>query len=130
MNKIAFVQNVREAFSHLHPRCEAHFLSRIRPKLLIDKERMNKQNIGFGSQLAEPKNEIELLKQTQAEDLVEYGFESEFIGRIPVRCVLNTLSEADHYAILKMPNNPVILSKKLDFAAVYLICNRIKYFFT
>ncbi|MCP3940861.1 MAG: AAA domain-containing protein [Desulfobacteraceae bacterium] len=83
----------------------------------VIKKRMNKQNIGFGSQLAEPKNEIELLKQAQAEDLVEYGFESEFIGRIPVRCVLDTLSEADLYAILKMPNNPVILSKKLDFAA-------------
>jgi hypothetical protein len=61
--------------------------------------------------------EIDLLKQTRTEDLVEFGFESEFIGRVPVRCVLDTLSEADLYAILKMPNNPVILSKKLDFAA-------------
>ncbi|MBU0972688.1 MAG: AAA family ATPase [Proteobacteria bacterium] len=83
----------------------------------IIKKRLNKQNIGFGSKLVQPHKEIELLKQTRAEDLVEYGFESEFIGRIPVRCVLETLSEADLYAILKMPNNPVILSKKLDFQA-------------
>jgi len=83
----------------------------------IIKKRMNKQNIGFGSPLAKPADEIDLLKQTRAEDLVEYGFESEFIGRVPVRCVLDTLSEADLYAILKMPNNPVILSKKLDFSA-------------
>ncbi|MBA3010213.1 MAG: AAA family ATPase [Proteobacteria bacterium] len=83
----------------------------------IIKKRLNKQNIGFGSKLVQPHKEIELLKQARAEDLVEYGFESEFIGRIPVRCVLDTLSEADLYAILKMPNNPVILSKKLDFQA-------------
>ena len=83
----------------------------------VIKKRMNKQNIGFGSNLAKPHKEIDLLKQARAEDLVEYGFESEFIGRVPVRCVLDTLSEADLYAILKMPNNPVILSKKLDFAA-------------
>ncbi|MCP4719934.1 MAG: AAA domain-containing protein [Desulfobacteraceae bacterium] len=83
----------------------------------VIKKRMNKQNIGFGSNIAKPHKEIDLLQQARAEDLVEYGFESEFIGRVPVRCVLDTLSEADLYAILKMPNNPVILSKKLDFAA-------------
>jgi ATP-dependent Clp protease ATP-binding subunit ClpX len=83
----------------------------------VIKKRMNKQNIGFGSPLPKPHQEIDLLKQTRTEDLVEYGFESEFIGRVPVRCVLDTLSEADLYAILKMPNNPVILSKKLDFSA-------------
>ena len=83
----------------------------------IIKKRMNKQHIGFGSPLAKPKEEIDLLKQTRTEDLMEYGFESEFIGRVPVRCILETLTEADLYDILKMPNNPVILSKKLDFAA-------------
>jgi len=83
----------------------------------IIKKRKNKQNIGFSSQVLKPDKEIDLLKQTRTEDLVEYGFESEFIGRVPVRCVLDTLSESDLYAILKMPNNPVILSKKLDFAA-------------
>jgi len=46
---------------------------------------------------------------------VAYGFESEFIGRVPVRCVLDELTQKDLYDILKMPNNPVILSKRLDF---------------
>ncbi|HGY12216.1 MAG TPA: ATPase, partial [Desulfobacterales bacterium] len=53
----------------------------------------------------------------KTEDLVKFGFESEFIGRLPVRCILETLSEEDLYSILKMPNNPVILSKRLDFNA-------------
>lgn len=83
----------------------------------VIKRRLDKNTIGFGSKLARSLNDDELLKETRAEDLVEFGFESEFIGRLPIRCVLDTLTEQDLYSILKMPNNPVILSKKLDFSA-------------
>jgi endopeptidase Clp ATP-binding regulatory subunit ClpX len=81
------------------------------------RQRLSRQTIGFNSQLTRTEDEASLLKQTRAEDLVKFGFESEFIGRVPVRCVLDALSEKDLYTILKMPNNPVILSKRLDFAA-------------
>ncbi|HKL00167.1 MAG TPA: AAA family ATPase [Desulfotignum sp.] len=81
------------------------------------RQRLTKQTIGFQSRVTAPGNDQTLLQQTRAEDLVKFGFESEFIGRVPVRCILNTLEEADLYTILKMPNNPVILSKRLDFAA-------------
>ncbi|WP_027363105.1 AAA family ATPase [Desulfospira joergensenii] len=83
----------------------------------VVRQRLTRQSIGFGSKLAQARDEIDLLKQTRAEDLVKFGFESEFIGRVPVRCVLDTLEEKDLYAILKMPNNPVILNKRLDFSA-------------
>ena len=83
----------------------------------IIKKRLSKQNIGFGSKLAKPEDENELLKKTKAQDLVKFGFESEFIGRLPVRCILDTLTQKDLYSILKMPNNPIILSKRLDFNA-------------
>ena len=83
----------------------------------VVKQRISRQSIGFGSQLTQAKDEIDLLKQARAEDLVTFGFESEFIGRVPVRCVLDTLEEKDLYTILKMPNNPVILNKRLDFLA-------------
>ncbi len=83
----------------------------------VIKKRLNKQNIGFGSKLLQPQKDDELLKQTKAQDLVEFGFESEFIGRLPIRCILDTLTQEDLYSILKMPNNPVILSKRLDFNA-------------
>ncbi|HRF89923.1 MAG TPA: AAA family ATPase, partial [Desulfobacter postgatei] len=81
----------------------------------VVKKRLSKQAIGFGASLTHARKENELLKATRSEDLVEYGFESEFIGRIPVRCVLDELTQKDLYDILKMPNNPVILSKRLDF---------------
>jgi endopeptidase Clp ATP-binding regulatory subunit ClpX len=83
----------------------------------VIRNRLSKQAIGFGSKLVKSQEENELLKQTKAEDLVKFGFESEFIGRLPVRCVLETLSQEDLFSILKMPNNPVILSKRLDFNA-------------
>ncbi len=53
----------------------------------------------------------------KSEDLVNFGFESEFIGRLPVRCFLDELSRDDLFQILRMPNNPVILGKRLDFSA-------------
>ena len=83
----------------------------------IIRRRLSKQNIGFGSKLVKSQKENELLKLTKAEDLVNFGFESEFIGRLPVRCILETLTQKDLFSILKMPNNPVILSKRLDFNA-------------
>ena len=83
----------------------------------VIKKRLTKQNIGFGSKLLKTQDSDDLLKQTKAQDLVKFGFESEFIGRLPVRCILDNLTEHDLYSILKMPNNPVILSKRLDFNA-------------
>ncbi|MBF0232098.1 MAG: AAA family ATPase [Desulfamplus sp.] len=83
----------------------------------IVSKRISKQSIGFGSTISTPKDESDILKHLKAEDLVEFGFESEFIGRLPVRCVLEKLSENDLYDILRMPNNPVILGKRLDFNA-------------
>ncbi len=83
----------------------------------IIRKRLSQQNIGFASKLMKSeKNEV-LLGQTKSQDLVDFGFESEFIGRVPVRCILEPLSENDLYTILKMPNNPVILSKRMDFNA-------------
>ncbi len=81
----------------------------------VIKERLKKQVIGFG---AEPKKEKEFyLSQVTAQDLITYGFESEFVGRLPVVVVLEELSAEDLGAILLNPNNPVVLSKKRDFAA-------------
>ncbi|MEZ4524851.1 MAG: AAA family ATPase [Desulfobacterales bacterium] len=79
--------------------------------------RMNRKGIGFGAQLKGSRSPDEILRHVRSEDLIEYGFESEFIGRLPVHAVLERLSEEDLFQILKNPNNPVILGKKLDFSA-------------
>ena len=81
----------------------------------VIRRRLSKQSIGFGSTLVKAEKDEEMLSRTQSQDLVEFGFESEFIGRVPVRCILEPLNREDLYKILKMPNNPVILSKRMDF---------------
>ncbi len=83
----------------------------------IIRRRIAKQAIGFGASVGKFKDSSVVLAQLKSEDLVEYGFESEFVGRLPVRAVLDRLTKEDLYEILRNPNNPIILGKKLDFAA-------------
>jgi endopeptidase Clp ATP-binding regulatory subunit ClpX len=79
------------------------------------KKRLNREGIGFGAEIRSKDERAEYLKLVKAEDLIAYGFESEFIGRLPVTTVFEKLEVDDLYAILKNPNNPIILGKKKDF---------------
>ena len=81
----------------------------------IIQKRIQEKGMGFGASLKSKKQTPKLLSQVRAEDLIAYGFESEFVGRLPVAVVLEELSEEDLYQILKNPNNPIIRSKKRDF---------------
>ena len=82
----------------------------------IIQKRMHAQGIGFGAHISKLQDPSNILKHVKSEDLVGFGFESEFVGRLPVRAVFERLTEEDLYEILKNPNNPIILGKKLDFA--------------
>ena len=83
----------------------------------IIQRRLSRQGIGFGARITAAKEQVDILTHVKAEDLIEFGFESEFVGRLPVKAVFDHLGEEDLYQILKNPNNPIILGKKLDFAA-------------
>ncbi len=82
----------------------------------IIRKRLTRQSIGFGAEIKKDE-EIDWLAHVKPQDLIEYGFESEFIGRIPVIALLHELSEDDLYDILRNPNSNVIISKKHDFRA-------------
>jgi endopeptidase Clp ATP-binding regulatory subunit ClpX len=83
----------------------------------IIQKRMHAQEIGFGAKLSKLQDSNGILKYVKSEDLIEYGFESEFVGRLPVRAMFERLTAGDLYEILKNPNNPIVLGKKLDFDA-------------
>ena len=83
----------------------------------IVKKRVKKQGIGFGADLSSKSEEEQFLRMVKAEDLIQYGFETEFVGRLPVVSVFEELSTDDLYEILKNPKNPVINAKKADFRA-------------
>ena len=81
----------------------------------IIKKRLRAQGMGFTAMVSSKEADAEFLDHVRAEDLIEFGFESEFVGRLPVVAVLDPLSEVDLHEILKNPNNPIITSKKKDF---------------
>lgn len=84
----------------------------------IVRKRLHKQSIGFNASTKSGRDDrYEILKHVKPDDLIQYGFESEFIGRLPVIAVLDELNSDDLYQILRNPNSSVVLSKKRDFHA-------------
>ncbi|MGW8194671.1 MAG: AAA family ATPase, partial [Desulforhopalus sp.] len=83
----------------------------------IIKKRMQKQTIGFAGEISSKKQTTDYFRHTKAEDFIAYGFESEFIGRLPVVACLDELTVNDLHEILLNPNSSVVVSKKLDFLA-------------
>ncbi len=81
----------------------------------IIKKRVQQQSMGFESSVSSVKTSGRFFKQVKAEDLVAFGFESEFVGRLPVIAVLDELSEDDFYEILANPNSSIVVAKKQDF---------------
>lgn len=81
----------------------------------IISKRLSKKGLGFGADLKDQQKQSEMLREIRAEDLMAYGFESEFVGRIPVVAVLEELEEQDLYQILKNRYSSVVTAKKQDF---------------
>lgn len=80
--------------------------------------RLKKGGMGFSQGEMPTRREMRnLLEFVHAQDLVEYGFESEFVGRLPVITYFDELDEEALYGILKNPNSDLILSKTRDFAS-------------
>ena len=81
----------------------------------VIQKRCSEYAIGFGSRLDSKQEDLAILQKVKAEDLIEYGFESEFVGRLPVVAALNTLTESEFVEILQGLNSSVVLGKKQDF---------------
>jgi len=83
----------------------------------IVSRRRRQKGIGFGAEVPAKAEQAEHLKHLMAEDLIQYGFESEFVGRLPVVTVFEHLETEDLYKILKNPKSPILVGKKRDFKA-------------
>ncbi|MGE4182037.1 MAG: AAA family ATPase, partial [Limisphaerales bacterium] len=57
------------------------------------------------------------LALAETKDFVEFGFEPEFIGRLPVRVVCHSLSEDDLFEILKSSEGSIIRQIEQGFGA-------------
>ena len=78
--------------------------------------RLRRATIGFGGDF-NPQDGAEVFRAVTTRDFVEYGFEPEFIGRLPIRVVCEELSAEDLFAILKTSEGSVIRQYKSAFEA-------------
>ena len=80
--------------------------------------RLGSAQIGFGPGGDRPdmQKPTELLAQVTTKDLVDFGFEPEFVGRLPVRVTLDDLSVSDLEQILTRAENGVLTQYREDFA--------------
>jgi len=79
--------------------------------------RTNKKVLGFGADI-KPKNQLtirEMLRSLQPEDIMQYGFIPEFIGRLPVYGIFDELDEDVLLKILTEPKNAIIRQYKKLF---------------
>ena len=84
----------------------------------IVQKRLREATIGFSAPpSAKAESPAGALDQIQTRDFIEYGFEPEFIGRLPVRVVCNPLSVEDLYTILKSSQGSIIRQYEQTFAA-------------
>ena len=77
----------------------------------IIRKRLGKRMIGFGSENSPAetgRENAELLRQVQPEDLVEYGMIPEFVGRLPIHAALEPLDERTLMNILTEPKNAIV----------------------
>lgn len=82
----------------------------------IIRRRMREATIGFAAKGAESEGEA-ALEQVQTRDFMEFGFEPEFIGRLPVRVVCHSLDKDDLFNILKNSEGSIIRQYEQTFAA-------------
>ena len=88
-------------------------------------QRVGKKSIGFTNDMPESKKqaEAELLAKVLPEDLNKFGMIPEFVGRIPVICSLDQLTEDDLVHILTDPKNALVkqYTRMLEFENTELV---------
>lgn len=77
--------------------------------------RINKNKMGFTSDLKDKNRDEDLLKYVQPEDLLRFGLIPELIGRLPVIAPLHALSREAFKSILIEPRNAILKQYKKLF---------------
>jgi endopeptidase Clp ATP-binding regulatory subunit ClpX len=81
------------------------------------RKRLRSATIGFAATGAKEVTDTQVLQEAQTRDFIEYGFEPEFIGRLPVRVVCEPLTVDDLYEVLKTSEGSIIRQYEESFGA-------------
>ena len=79
------------------------------------KKRMKGGQIGFSHAQENDDDKHEYLNFAQTKDFIDYGFEPEFIGRLPVRVACEPLSAMDLEEILLQSEGSILSQYRSDF---------------
>ena len=80
-------------------------------------KRQTRTDIGFNSSPAEELSGEMLMRDSRTRDFIDYGFEAEFVGRLPVRVVCDPLIADDLFQIMKCSEGSLIRQFEREFAA-------------
>ena len=83
----------------------------------IIEKRIRQGNIGFGADQASLSPDNVLHDELSTGDFLEFGFEAEFIGRLPVRVVCEHLESKDLFDIMKNSEGSLIRQYEKEFEA-------------
>lgn len=79
------------------------------------KRRVESTEIGFAKPSGSLRTESDYLKLCQTPDFINYGFEPEFIGRLPVRVSCEPLNRGDLEKILVQSEGSILSQYRSDF---------------
>ncbi len=80
------------------------------------KKRISKNEMGFGAPAHTADEDLSAyLRHAQTTDFMKYGFEPEFIGRLPVRVACRALSKEDLAHILTTSEGSILFQYQDDF---------------
>jgi ATP-dependent Clp protease ATP-binding subunit ClpX len=83
----------------------------------VIQKRLREATIGFAAREQPPETPEAVLSAAQTRDFIEFGFEPEFIGRLPVRVVCHSLNTDDLFRVLKNSEGSIVRQYEQDFAA-------------
>jgi ATP-dependent Clp protease ATP-binding subunit ClpX len=84
------------------------------------KRRVQSGSIGFGTSLGSKDQQInqtsDYLRLAQSRDIIDYGLEPEFVGRLPVRVACQALTPPDLEKILLTSEGSILAQYRADFS--------------
>lgn len=83
----------------------------------VVRKRLSEGQIGFGADPVEQPMDGELFNEVETQDFIDFGFEAEFIGRLPVRVVCEKLSATDLQNIMKFSEGSLLRQYEREFEA-------------
>ncbi len=83
----------------------------------IIQKRLHQKSIGYQSSTVPVPSQKIIMQYSKTDDFIKFGFDSEFIGRMPVRVVCDPLTADDLFQILKDSKESVIHQYEHAFEA-------------